>query len=112
MLSVDAVKKGKRDFGAQRFTASMFLFAASKPIIISCVDPRADPAHVLGLEFGDALVISKIGGRITPATLQTIAMLQTIDQVKGTTSGKGNLVLVNLTACWVKLHHRKPDLCA
>src|SRR5260370_32781403 len=112
MLSVDAVKKGKRDFGAQRFTASMFLFPASKPIIISCVDPRADPAHVLGLEFGDALVIRNIGGRITPATLQTIAMLQTVAQVQGATSGKGNLVIVHHTDCGITRLAGKPDLLA
>ncbi len=53
MITLDTLKKRNHDFAAHRFTASMSLFPASKPIIISCVDPRADPAHILGLEFGD-----------------------------------------------------------
>src|SRR5258708_39057740 len=77
----------------------MSFVAESKAIIISCVDPRADPAQILGLEFGDALVIRTIGGRITPETLQTIAMLQAVAQVQGATPGKGNLVIVHHTNC-------------
>lgn len=82
MITLDTLEERNRDFAAHQFTSSMSLFPASKPIIISCVDPRADPAHILGLEFGDALVIRNIGGRITPETLQTIAMLQAVARVQ------------------------------
>jgi carbonic anhydrase len=112
MITLDTLKKRNHDFAAHRFTASMSLFPASKPIIISCVDPRSDPAHILGLEFGDALVIRNIGGRITPATLQTIAMLQAVAQVQGATPGKGNLVIVHHTDCGITRLAGKPDLLA
>ena len=112
MITLDTLKERNHDFAAHRFTASMSLFPASKPIIISCVDPRADPAHMLGLEFGDALVIRNIGGRITPATLQTIAMLQAVAQVQGATPGKGNLVIVHHTDCGITRLAGKPDLLA
>ena len=112
MITLDTLKKRNHDFAAHRFTASMSLFPASKPIIISCVDPRADPAHILGLDFGDALVIRNIGGRITPATLQTIAMLQAVAQVQGATPGKGNLVIVHHTDCGITRLAGKPDLLA
>ena len=32
-----------------------------------------DPAHVLGLDLGDAPVIRNVGGRVTPATLAEAA---------------------------------------
>src|SRR5260370_27167372 len=101
MITLDTLKKRNHDFAAHRFTASMSLFPASKPIIISCVDPRADPAYMLGLEFGDALVIRTIGGRITPETLQAIAILRTIAQVQGATPGKVNLIIVHHTDCGI-----------
>jgi carbonic anhydrase len=112
MITLDTLMKRNHDFASHRFTANMSQFPASKPIIISCVDPRADPAHVLGLEVGDALVIRNIGGRITPATLQTIAMLQRVAQVQGATPGKGNLVIVHHTDCGITRLAGKPDLLA
>jgi len=112
MITLDTLKKRNHDFAAHRFTASMSLFPTSKPIIISCVDPRADPAYMLGLEFGDALVIRTIGGRITPETLQAIAILRTIAQVQGATPGKGNLVIVHHTDCGITRLAGKPDLLA
>jgi carbonic anhydrase len=112
VITLDTLMNRNHDFATHRFTASMSLFPAAKPIIISCVDPRADPAHILGLEFGDALVIRNIGGRITPATLQTIAMLQTVAQVQGATPCKGNLVIVQHTDCGITRLAGHPDLLA
>src|SRR5258707_13579589 len=60
----------------------------------------------------EALAIRNIGGRITPATLQTIAMLQTVAQVQGATPGKGNLVIVHHTDCGITRLAGKPDLLA
>jgi carbonic anhydrase len=35
-------------------------------MVVGCVDPRVDPAHVLGLSNGEAAIIRNVGGRITP----------------------------------------------
>ena len=43
--------------------------------MIGCLDPRIEPAHVLGLELGDAPVIRNVGGRVTPAVLQILDLL-------------------------------------
>lgn len=110
MITLDTLKQRNHDFAAQQFTTSMSLFPASKPIIVSCVDPRADPAHILGLEFGDALVIRNIGGRFTPETRQTIAMLQNVAQVQGATPGQGNLIIMHHTDCGITRLAQKPDL--
>ena len=44
-------------------------------LVVGCVDPRVDPAHVLGLETGDAAVIRNVGGRVTPDVLAELALL-------------------------------------
>jgi carbonic anhydrase len=41
--------------------------------IITCIDCRVDPADILGVRMGDALVQRTIGGRVTDAVLADIA---------------------------------------
>jgi carbonic anhydrase len=44
-------------------------------IIVTCLDHRVDPAIILGLQLGDAVVIRNAGGRVTPAVIDDIAYL-------------------------------------
>jgi len=43
-----------------------------KALIITCADMRVDPAYVLGVELGEAVVLRNIGGRITPGLIEQI----------------------------------------
>lgn len=42
--------------------------------IVTCIDCRVDPAQVLGVKLGEALVQRNIGGRITPAIIADMPM--------------------------------------
>jgi carbonic anhydrase len=44
-------------------------------LVVTCLDPRVDPAHVLGLHLGDAMVIRNGGGRVTPAVIDDVAFV-------------------------------------
>src|SRR5215467_10709818 len=44
-------------------------------LIVTCLDHRVDPAIILGLQLGDAVVIRNAGGRVTPAVIDDIAYL-------------------------------------
>jgi carbonic anhydrase len=112
MITLDILQERNRDFATHHFNESMSLFPRSKPFIVSCVDPRSDPAHMLGLEFGDAIVMRTIGGRITPETLRSIAMLQAIAKAQGATPGKGTLIIVHHTDCGITRLAGQPDLLA
>ncbi len=70
-------------------------------MVIGCVDPRVDPAHVLGLANGEAAVIRNVGGRVTPATLRSMAMLGRVAQANAETRvpGTWNLVILHHTDC-------------
>ncbi len=46
--------------------------------MITCLDPRVDPAHVLGLELGDAVVVRNVGGRVTPEVIEDVAFISQI----------------------------------
>ena len=43
--------------------------------VVTCIDPRVDPAAILGLELGDAIVERNVGGRVTPAVIQDVAWI-------------------------------------
>ncbi len=43
-------------------------------LIVTCLDARVDPAHLFGLELGDAVVMRNIGGRVTDGQVrETVA---------------------------------------
>ena len=75
-----------------------------KAIIIGCADMRVDPAHVLGLKPGEAVVMRNIGGRVTPGLLEQLGLLGRIGQVAGAIPGGGgefHLVVLQHTNCGI-----------
>jgi carbonic anhydrase len=73
-----------------------------KAIVITCADPRVDPAYILGIKPGDAVVIRNIGGRVTPGVLQELALLGRIGEVAGAQPGGGGefqIILLHHTDC-------------
>ena len=41
--------------------------------IVTCIDCRVDPAQILGVKLGEALIQRNISGHITPAIIADIA---------------------------------------
>lgn len=44
-------------------------------VVLTCTDPRVDPAHFVGLELGDAAVIRNAGARVTPDVVRELGIL-------------------------------------
>lgn len=64
-----------REF-ADRFTgADLPVFPILNTLVLTCIDARVDPAHILGLELGDAVVVRNNGGRVTRTAIDEIATL-------------------------------------
>jgi carbonic anhydrase len=43
--------------------------------VITCLDPRVDPAHFLGLGLSDAIIVRNVGGRVTPEVINDVAFI-------------------------------------
>ncbi len=54
------------------------VFPNLRLFVITCLDPRVDPAHFLGLGLGDAIVARNVGGRVTPEVIKDIAFIAQI----------------------------------
>src|SRR5258706_926902 len=101
------------DFAEPYFTSGLRLMPTLRTMVIPCADPRVDPAHLLGLEQGEALVLRNIGGRITPSTLQAMGMLQTIAQVEGINpNGPFDLIVLHHTDCGITRLEGKTEMLA
>jgi carbonic anhydrase len=55
---------------------------ALQAIVLTCCDHRVDPAHVLGLDAGEAVVIRNAGGRVTPDVLACFEVLAVVAMVE------------------------------
>jgi len=101
----DTLIKRNKDFAVEQSASGLLMPALPralpnvKALIIGCADMRVDPAHVLAIEPGEAVVLRNIGGRVTPGTLRMLGLLGRIGQVAGEIPGGGN------EFCLIVLHH-------
>jgi carbonic anhydrase len=113
VTTVDTLTARNRRFAGSGQYEGLQIMPKLKTIVIGCVDPRVDPAAILGLELGDALVIRNLGGRFTPDTFQTLAALRLIADAEGVAPGPGwNLVVLQHTDCGLTRLGGQPGLLA
>src|ERR1700761_6329076 len=67
--------------------------------ILTCIDPRVDPAQVFGLQLGDAIVARTVGGRATPAVIQDLAWISYLHEVKTPDADWFELAVMHHTDC-------------
>jgi carbonic anhydrase len=84
-------------------------------VIIGCADMRVDPAQLLGLEPGEAVVMRNIGGRVTPGLLQQLGLLGRIGEVAEAIPGGGgefHIIVLHHTDCGITRLAGNPDMLA
>lgn len=106
MSIVDTLLTRNKDFAAHETLMPSLPEAMPKvkALIITCADMRVDPAHVLGVESGEAIVLRNIGGRITPGLIEQIGLLGRIVQVAGVPPAEGgdfHIVVMQHTDCGI-----------
>ena len=107
MTILDSMLERNRHFVASQSPARELMPGALpnvKAIIIGCADMRVDPARVLGIKPGEAVVMRNIGGRITPGLLEQLGMLGRIGEVAGAIPGGGgefHLIVLQHTNCGI-----------
>jgi carbonic anhydrase len=67
--------------------------------IITCIDPRVDPAALLGLALGDAIVARNVGGRVTDQVLSDLAWISYLHEVKTPDAPWFELAVIHHTDC-------------
>jgi carbonic anhydrase len=67
--------------------------------VITCIDPRTDPAAFLGVELGDAVVLRNVGGRVTPAVIQDVAYISYLVETKAPEGPWFEVAVIHHTNC-------------
>jgi carbonic anhydrase len=72
---IDAALERNRAFAAASGHEGAVVFPNLRLFVITCLDPRVDPAHILGLGLSDAVVLRNVGGRVTPEVINDVAFI-------------------------------------
>ena len=78
MADVQTLIDRNLEFASSFNQGDLAILPRLSTLVLTCVDARVDPAHILGLELGDAVVIRNIGGRVTEEVIEHIAILQAL----------------------------------
>lgn len=109
----DVMLERNADFSQTAFAPELEMMPSTGTVVVGCVDPRVDPASVLGLKQGEAAVIRNVGGRVNKSLLETLAVLSVVAKAAGRPDGARNLVLLQHTDCGIiGCHKHAPALLA
>src|SRR6266498_201216 len=73
--NVDPALERNRAFAAAGGHQGAVVFPNLRLFVITCLDPRVDPAHFLDLDLSDAMVVRNVGGRVTPEVISDVAFI-------------------------------------
>ena len=83
MADVQTLIDGNLEFARNFTQRDLALLPRLSTLVLTCLDARVDPAHFLGLELGDAVVMRNIGGRVTDEVIEHIAIVRALVAVAG-----------------------------
>ncbi|MBV8220065.1 MAG: hypothetical protein JO325_16490 [Solirubrobacterales bacterium] len=69
-----------RAFAAAGGHEGAVVFPTLGLFVITCLDPRVDPAEFLGLGLSDAMVVRNVGGRVTPEVINDVAFISQLGE--------------------------------
>lgn len=95
--------KAFADSGTWRDTPPLPFLPFAELYIVSCVDPRADPADFLALSFGEAIVGRTVGGRVTNAMIQDLAYIGYLVESKAPDGPYFEAAIIHHTDCGSRL---------
>jgi carbonic anhydrase len=72
---IESALERNRAFAADGGHRDAVVFPNLRLFVITCCDPRVDPAHFLGLDLSDAIVVRNTGGRVTPEVINDVAFI-------------------------------------
>ncbi|HEV2981264.1 MAG TPA: carbonic anhydrase [Solirubrobacteraceae bacterium] len=76
--NIDPALGRNHSFAAAGGHEGAVVFPNLRLFVITCLDPRVDPAHFLGLGLGDAMVVRNVGGLVTREVINDVAYIAQI----------------------------------
>src|SRR3954462_6476303 len=73
--NIESALERNRAFAAAGGHEGAVVFPNLRLFVITCLDPRVDPAHFLGLDVSAAIVVRNVGGRVTREVINDVAFI-------------------------------------
>lgn len=67
--------------------------------VITCIDPRVEPAAIAGVRLGEAIVARNIGGRVTDSVVRDVAWICHLHENKTPDADWFEVAIVHHTDC-------------
>jgi carbonic anhydrase len=97
--SFDSALERNRAFAAAGGHEGAVVFPNLRLFVITCLDPRVDPAHFLGLGLGDAMVVRNVGGRVTQEVINDVAFISQIAETVLSDGPLFEVAVIHHTQC-------------
>jgi carbonic anhydrase len=98
-VGIESAFARNRAFAAASGHEGASLFPTLRLLVVTCLDPRVDPAHILGLELGDALAIRNNGGRVTPQVINDLAYVSQLAEAARPEGHLFEIAVIQHTQC-------------
>jgi carbonic anhydrase len=85
--------------GAQAEVPAIPFIPFGQLYLITCIDPRVEPAAVFGAGLGEAIVARNVGGRVTPAVIADLAWIMHLHENKTPDADWFEVAIVHHTDC-------------
>lgn len=101
MSAIEPFLQRNRTFAESDARSAMTLRPPRAPIfVITCIDPRVDPAAFLGVGLGDAIVLRNAGGRVSEAAISDIAFISYLgEKLNPDASAPLEVAVIHHTQC-------------
>lgn len=104
MTNLAPLLQRNQTFAATAEHANLTPIHRLRLFVITCVDPRVDPARFLGLELGEALVLRNAGGRVNAEAVEEVALIATMSEaVLGDQAPPFEVAVLHHTRCGTAL---------
>jgi carbonic anhydrase len=80
MADIDSLLGRNKHFATTQAYQTLPIYPRHGVCVITCLDPRTDPAEFLELELGDAAVIRNAGGRVTQAVIDDLVFISYLSE--------------------------------
>ena len=97
--NIEPALERNRAFAAAGGHEGAVVFPNLRLFVITCLDPRVDPAHILGLELSDAMVIRNVGGRVTREVIDHVAFIGQIAETAVPDGPLFEVAVIHHTQC-------------
>ena len=100
MSNIDPLLERNHTFAHSESHQQLPPMPAHQLVVLTCMDQRVDPAHILGLDPGDALVLRNVGGRVTDAVIQDLTFVALVTEtMMGDNAPNFEVAIIHHTEC-------------